>query len=137
MSRQTSASWLYVTASLIPLTLMRSLRILALLPILIVTGCHSPYVEATVSNHTTQPLLLLEVDYPSASFGTQSLAAGADFHYRFKVLGSGKMKLTYTDSARHDQKSEGPFLKEGTEGPITITVASDGIHWQPAFTSKP
>jgi hypothetical protein len=116
---------------------MRSLRILAFLPILILTGCRSPYVEATVSNRTTQPLLLLEVDYPSASFGTQSLAPGADFHYRFKVLGSGNMKLTYTDSVHHDQKSEGPFLKEGTEGPISITVATDGIHWNPAFTSRP
>ena len=117
---------------------MRSLRILALFACLaIATGCHSPYVEATVSNRTAQPILLLEVDYPSASFGTQSLAPGADFHYRFKVLGSGNMKLVYTDSAHHDQKSDGPFLKEGVEGPITITIAPDGTHWQPAFTSKP
>jgi hypothetical protein len=113
---------------------MRSLRILALLPILIVTGCHSPYVEATVSNHTSEPLLLLEVDYPSASFGTQSLAPGADFHYRFKVLGSGNMKLLYTDTAQHQQKSDGPFLKEGAEGPLTITVGPEGVHWQ---TSRP
>ena len=117
---------------------MRSLRIFTLLALLVfATGCHSPYVEATVSNRTAQPILLLEVDYPSASFGTQSLAPGADFHYRFKVLGSGNMTLLYTDSAHHDQRSEGPFLKEGTEGPITITIAADGTHWQPAFTSKP
>jgi hypothetical protein len=116
---------------------MRSLRILALLPLLIAAGCRSPYVEATVSNRTTQPIDLVEVAYPSASFGTQGLAPGADFHYRFKVLGSGEMKLTYTDSARHEQKSQGPFLKEGTEGPITITIAPDGTHWQPAFTTRP
>jgi hypothetical protein len=115
---------------------MRHLRILALLPLFISAGCRSPYIEATVSNRTTQPIGLIEVAYPSASFGTQGLAPGADFHYRFKVLGSGDMKLTYTDSTRHEQKSQGPFLKEGAEGRITITITSDGTHWQSAFTSK-
>ena len=113
---------------------MRHLRILALLPILVITGCHSPYVEATVSNRTPQPMRLLEVDYPSASFGTQNLAPGADFHYRFKVLGSGSMKLLYTDSAHHDHKSDGPFLKEGAEGPLTILITDAGVTWQPAPT---
>lgn len=109
---------------------MRSLRSLALLPALVLAGCHSAFVEATVSNRTSQPLELIEVDYPSASFGTQSLAPGADFHYRFKVLGEGKLKLIYTDAQHREQKAEGPLLKEGTEGPIHITIQPDGVHWQ-------
>jgi hypothetical protein len=114
---------------------MRSIPALALLATLIATiGCHSPYVAATVSNRTSQTIELLEVDYPSASFGTQNLAPGADFHYRFKVLGSGSMKLLYTDSAHHDHKSDGPFLKEGAEGPLAIVIADTGITWQPAPT---
>jgi hypothetical protein len=119
---------------------MRSIRILILLFCLLsISGCRSPYVEATVSNHTPTPILLLEVDYPSASFGTQNLAPGADFHYRFKVLGSGNMKLVYTDSAHHDQKSDGPFLKEGAEGRLAITIAPEGTQWQPGpgVSSKP
>ena len=108
-----------------------------LIGLIAATGCHSPYVSTTVSNHTTQPIALLEVDYPSASFGTQALAPGADFHYRFKVLGSGNMKLLYTDNAHHDHKSDGPFLKEGTEGPLTIVIADTGVTWQPSFVSKP
>jgi hypothetical protein len=95
-------------------------------------GCHSPYVAATVSNHTTHPIELLEVDYPSASFGTQNLAPGTDFHYRFKVLGSGSMKLLYTDNAHQDHNSNGPFLKESAEGPLTITITDAGVEWQPA-----
>ena len=114
---------------------MRSIPALALLATLIPTiGCHSPYVATTVSNQTSQPIELLEVDYPSASFGTQNLAPGADFHYRFKVLGSGSMKLLYTDSAHQDHKSDGPFLKEGAEGPLTILIADSGVTWQPAPT---
>jgi hypothetical protein len=109
---------------------------LAVLSCLIATaGCHSPYVAATVSNRTAQSIELLEVDYPSASFGTQNLAPGADFHYRFKVLGSGNMKLLYTDSTHHDHKADGPFLKEGAEGPLVITITPTGITWQPAPTA--
>ena len=95
-----------------------------------VTGCHSAYVNATISNHTNAPVSLVQVEYPSASFGTQTIASGADFHYRFKVLGSGSMKITYTDAAQHEQKSTGPILNEGTEGSLVVTIASDGVHWQ-------
>lgn len=110
---------------------MRSFRILAFLACLLaVTGCHSAHVLATVSNHTGQSILLLEVDYPSASFGTQNLAPDADFHYRFKVLGTGKMTLTYTDQDHKDHKSEGPYLNEAADGPVQITIAPDGVHWK-------
>ena len=110
-----------------------------LIGLIAATGCHSPYVQATVSNRTGKTIELLEVDYPSASFGAQGLAPGADFHYRFKVLGSGNMKLIYTDAAQHEQKSEGPFLKEGAEGPVTITVSPEGVHWKtsPGTTLHP
>jgi hypothetical protein len=108
---------------------MRLTRVLAFTSLLAIAGCHSPFVEATVSNRTEKPLQLIEVDYPSASFGTQSLAPGQDYHYRFQVLGEGKMKLTYTDAANKEHKSDGPDLKEGNEGSMTILIASDGIHW--------
>jgi hypothetical protein len=110
---------------------MRSLLALALLASLTPIGCHSPYVEATVSNRTGRPIELLEVDYPSASFGTQNLATGADFHYRFKVLGSGPTKLLYTNSAHQEHKADGPFLKEGAEGSLTIVITPTGVTWRP------
>jgi len=109
---------------------MRCIPALALLTLIAPTGCHSPYVAATISNHTTQPIELLEVDYPSASFGMQNLAPGADFNYRFKVLGSGNVKLLYTDSTHQDHKSDGPFLKEGAEGPLTIVISDTGATWR-------
>lgn len=110
---------------------MRPFRIVASLACLLaLTGCHSAHVMATVSNHTNQTLLLLEVDYPSASFGTQMLAPGADFHYRFKVLGTGNLHLTYTDSSHHDHKADGPYLNEKADGLVHITIAPDGVHWQ-------
>lgn len=99
-------------------------------------GCHSAYIAATVSNRTAAPISVIQVEYPSASFGTQTIAPGADFHYRFKVLGSGSMKITWTDTAEHEQTATGPALTEGTEGALGITVAPDGVHWQVAPAAK-
>jgi len=105
---------------------MRSFKYLfALAAALTLAGCHSAYIAATVSNRTPQPLSLVEVDYPSASFGTQTLAPGQDFHYRFKVLGSGSTTILWTDAAKHDQKNSGPPLREGDEGKLTITFNPD------------
>jgi len=110
---------------------MRSFRSLLAFPaVLLLSGCHSAFVEATVSNRTPQRLQLIEVDYPSASFGTQTLAPGKDFHYRFKVLGEGRMKLIYTDTKHQEKTFEGPLLKEGAEGALTITIAPNDVQWQ-------
>jgi hypothetical protein len=97
-------------------------RLVALTAALALTGCHSAFIDATVSNRTAEPLALIEVDYPSASFGTQTLAPGQDFHYRFKVLGNGPTTLLWTDAAHHDHKVPGLYLHEGEEGQLTITL---------------
>jgi hypothetical protein len=112
---------------LIPLLPMHSLRLpLTFAATLMLSGCHSAFIAATISNRGTQPLSLLEVDYPSASFGTQTLLPGQDFHYRFKILGSGPTTLLWTDSQHHDHKNSGPPLHEGQEGAVGITFDQSG-----------
>lgn len=88
---------------------------------LTLTGCHSAFIDATISNRTAETLALIEVDYPSASFGTQALAPGQDYHYRFKVLGNGPTAVLWTDAAHHDRKNPGPALQEGDEGKLAVT----------------
>ncbi len=93
-------------------------------------------VDTVVQNRSGASISLLEVDYPSASFGTQNLPDGGDFHYRFKVLGSGPLKLTYTDTARKEHNSTGPTLNEGAEGLLNITVDPANVRWQTTFKEK-
>jgi len=100
-------------------------------------GCHSAFVDADVRNRTQQPLSLLELDYPSASFGTQTLAPGADFHYRFKVVGSGPAKLLWSGPAQTQQQTTGPELREGDEGTFVVTVQPAGIQWTAQFKNRP
>jgi hypothetical protein len=96
-------------------------------------GCHSAFIEATIRNQTDQPVSLVELDYPSASFGTQEIAPGHEFHYRFKVLGSGNLKLIYTDAAHTEHDIPGPALKEGDEGLLLVNIDATGTRWQPTL----
>ena len=105
--------------------------------VLSLTGCHSAMIQATVHNGTGSPLQLIEVDYPSASFGTQDLAPGAEYKYRFKVLGSGNLKILYTDKSGKERTQDGPELHEGLEGQLLIDVAEGGVQWSPKLTVAP
>ncbi|HEX3571244.1 MAG TPA: hypothetical protein VHU44_10520 [Acidobacteriaceae bacterium] len=101
---------------------MRALAIMAVMSIcLTAVGCHSAVISVIVSNHRDTPVTLVEVDYPSASFGIQELAPGAHYLYKFKVIGNGPATLLWNEPTKRDQKSSGPVLREGDEGSLTIT----------------
>ena len=88
----------------------------------LVSGCHSAYVQADIKNASGQPISLLEVDYPSASFGAEALAAGAHYRYRFKILGEGPTKVLWTDLQHREHSVPGPTLHEGQQGMLEITI---------------
>jgi hypothetical protein len=104
----------------------------------LLAGCHSRFVDTTVDNRGPKALQMIEVDYPSASFGVGSLAPGAQFHYRFKVQGSGALKLEFTDSQGLIHNVDGPELVEGQEGSLAIAIDPAGnVAWQPNLTRNP
>ncbi len=91
----------------------------------LLAGCHSHYVEATISNASPGVVTVVQVEYPSASFGVQMLQPGQVFHYRFKVYGSKPIALSYFDAKTKEHHQTGPVLREGDEGRLQITVRSD------------
>jgi len=102
-------------------------------PVFFAAGCHSAFVRATIVNHGTQ-VRLLEMDYPSASFGTTKLDGGAEYHYRFKVQGSGTVKLDFVDAQGKAHHAVGPELDEGQEGTLLVTIDEAGnVDWKPSF----
>jgi hypothetical protein len=109
-------------------------RLLVGVPLLLAcNGCHSAFVQTTITNQGPT-IHTLEVDYPSQSFGTETLASGQVFHYRFKVQGSGPVKLQFQDAAGKTRSSIGPTLAEGVEGIITVTIAPDDhVSWAPVI----
>ena len=105
----------------------------------LLSGCHSYQIDATVENRTGQSIDLVEVDYPSASFGADSLAAGAEIHYHFKVRGSGPLTVQYSDRASHAVRQiSGPGLFERQEGRLEIVLLPGGkAEFQSALSPQP
>ncbi len=96
----------------------------------VLSGCHSAFISAAVINHSGRSVRLVEVDYPSASFGIAQLADGATFKYRFKVLGNGGTAISWTDASEKDHNTPGPELTEGEEGQISVTIGKNTASWQ-------
>ena len=94
--------------------------------LLLITACHSRHVELTVQNQTGAAVQLLEVDYPSASFGANKLAAGATFRYRIQVEGNGPLTVMYTSSAGQQIKNPGPDLSNMQQGRVDIVLLPGG-----------
>jgi hypothetical protein len=101
-------------------------------------GCHSYHVDTTVENRTGGTIQLLEVDYPSASFGANSLADGAIFHYRIQLRGSGPVKVQYTADDGHPAQIDGPELAEQQQGRLQIVLLPGGkAEFHPQLTPQP
>jgi len=102
------------------------LYVATLLSAFFFSACHSYHIDATIENRTGAPIQLLEVDYPSASFGVDSLAPEANFHYRFQVRGSGQLKVSYTAANGQTVQISGPTLAERQQGTLEIVLDPGG-----------
>ena len=101
-------------------------------------ACHSYHVDATVENRTGVPVQLLEVDYPSASFGADKLAPGEVYHYRIQLRGAGPLKVQFTPADGHQANINGPTVAERQEGSLRIVLLPAGkAEFQPHLTPAP
>jgi hypothetical protein len=99
------------------------------------SACHSYHIDATIENRTGAPIQLLEVDYPSATFGADSLAADSSFHYRFQIRGSGQLKVSYTAPNGRTVQISGPMLVERQQGTLEIDLEPGGkAEFRPQLT---
>lgn len=117
---------------------MRCAAALALSTVGFACGCHSYGIDVTIENRTGTAIDLVEVDYPSASFGTDRLAADGNYHYRFQVRGSGAIKVQYSDPSSHQLlQMTGPELFERQEGRIEIVLLPGGkAEFHPTLTPQ-
>ncbi len=108
------------------------LGLAALASLMLTVGCRSKLVEVRVVNSGTTDLHNIEVDYPSASFGVSNLAPGATFIYPIQLQDAGRMKVEFSDSKRQPHSGKGPYVKEGQQGTLTLTLDASGKNqWNP------
>jgi hypothetical protein len=104
---------------------------------LVVSGCHSHHIDSRIDNRTGAAIHQVEVDYPSASFGIDTLAAGQVYPYRFKVQGQGPIKVQYTDSTGKRIQLQGLPLSEGDDGQyLVILLPNAKARWVPSLNAK-
>lgn len=91
-------------------------------------GCHSAFINAHIVNDTGGAVSEVEVDYPSASFGKDRMTAGATYDYRFKVLGSGPVKVEWLNGKGQQQTITAGHLtlSEGDEGALDVVLHMTG-----------
>jgi hypothetical protein len=100
------------------------------------SACRSAFVRTSIINHTGNTVRLIEVDYPSASFGTQQIADGETFQYRFKILDTGPVKISFTSADNSVESFTGPTLTQGQQGSLTITLERGGkVTWTPELST--
>jgi hypothetical protein len=109
----------------------RTLLALTTATCLTVACSQKRYVEFTLKNNSGEELATLEVDYPGGSFGKTRIAPGEIYHYRFKSLHDGQLKLSF-ESAQHKMlESSGPGWRENQSGQIDVIIdGSSHIDWQ-------
>ncbi len=110
-------------------------RFLLLMLFVGLAGCRSRFVEATIVNQGPT-VHVMEFDYPSASFGANSLARGAKYHYRFKIQGPGPLSLQYEDGSGKNHTAQGPKVDLGDEGSLLVKIDAQGaVTWTPNLTN--
>ena len=105
--------------------------------LLATAGCHSPWIQCTITNEQPTPVSLVQVAYPGGSFGVQTIAPGGSVHYRFRDLSDETVSIEFTDEAHHDHTVKGPRLRQGQQGTLRIVIEPDNrVNWEPALTTR-
>ncbi len=94
------------------------------------SGCQSRFIVATIENDTDQPVRMVEIDYPGASFGVSVLAPHSRYSYRFKALGTGPLALSYNENAGATHTSAGPIVNDSQGGVLRVKIGEHGaVSW--------
>ena len=116
---------------------MRALRSTVLfLIVAAVVSCRSRVVEVNLINTSSQPVSLVVIDYPGATFGVNTLNAGATYRYAIKPQGTGPLKVQFADAEGHSHNYTGPALHKNDEGAVTVKLTQDGATAEMNFAHR-
>jgi hypothetical protein len=90
-------------------------------------GCRAHVVKINLINTSTEPVKTIIVDYPSATFGKDKLAAGETFSYTIKSLDTGMIHVQFTNSQGTIHTYTGTTLHKNDDGEIDVNLSQGGV----------
>ncbi len=103
---------------------MKSLRlVVAIFSALWLSGCRAHVVKISMTNTSAQPIKTIIVDYPSATFGKDTLAPGETYFSLIKPVDHGPIKVRFTDAQGVNHAYESISLQQGDDGSVNIKLA--------------
>jgi hypothetical protein len=115
---------------------MRSKKRLSLWLLMVLLGlatsaCRSHGIDVTIQNNSSVPIRNVELDYPTAAFGTAVIAPGKSYWYHIKPSGSGEVSLSFEPENGKAFREKGPTVHAGDSGTLTLIVEQDaGQQWR-------
>jgi hypothetical protein len=90
--------------------------------LLTLTACRAHMLSIRLINTSTEPLSIIIVDYPSATFGKDKLAPSETFSSPVKITDNGPLKVQFTDAKGALHTYTGLKLHPNQEGSIEIRL---------------
>jgi hypothetical protein len=101
---------------------MKSLRTVALVFVITLAGCRAHVVKISLANTSSEPIKTIIVDYPTATFGKDTLAPRETYFSLVKPVDKGPIKVRFTDAQGVNHTYESIYLEPGDDGSVNIKL---------------
>ena len=102
---------------------MKSFRFAAALVFVIaMAGCRAHVVKIILTNTSAEPIKTIIVDYPSATFGKDTLAPRETYFSLVKPTDKGPIKVRFTDAQGASHAYASISLQQGDDGSVNIKL---------------
>ena len=102
---------------------MKSFRFAStLLFVIAMAGCRAHVVKISLTNTSTGPIKTIIVDYPTATFGKDTLAPGETYFSLIKPVDKGPITVRFTDAQGGSHTYESISLEQGDDGSVDIKL---------------
>ncbi len=102
------------------------MKVLKLISVLLVTaalsGCRAHVVKISLTNTSSEPIKTIIVDYPTATFGKDTLAPHETYFSLVKPLDKGPITVRFTDVQGGSHTYKSISLEQSDDGSVDIKL---------------
>jgi hypothetical protein len=90
--------------------------------VIAMAGCRARVVKIILTNTSAEPIKTIIVDYPTATFGKDTLAPHETYFSLVKPVDKGRIKVHFTDAQGTTHTYESISLEPGDDGWVNIKL---------------